>query len=195
MAKDAIQFVGAIIIVSKQAEALAAFYRDVLELPLEQEQHDDTLPHWGCTLGSQHFAIHPPEDFPDDRCGVGAVKLAFNTFDIHGLASRLRETGVELIYEPYDNGFMWTTAIHDPDGNFIELTQLSDAWYEEMARSRPPRDQPWYHVLVHDASHTTYVAERNLAPDESREPVRHPQLALYFTEFSGGRYTRAESGH
>ena len=25
---------------------------------------------------------------------------------------------------------------------------------------------PWYHVLVHGADHTTYVAERNLEPFE-----------------------------
>ncbi len=87
--------------------------------------------------------------------------------------------------------FGYRGVVADADASF----QLSDAWYEEMARSRPPRDRPWYHVLVHDASHTTYVAERNLAPDESREPVRHPQLSRYFTEFRDGRYTRAESGH
>ena len=25
---------------------------------------------------------------------------------------------------------------------------LSDEWYEAVARSRPPKDQPWYRVLV-----------------------------------------------
>ena len=38
--------------------------------------------------------------------------------------------------------------------------QLSEEWYEEVARSRPPKDQPWYHVLVHGARQATYVAER-----------------------------------
>ena len=40
--------------------------------------------------------------------------------------------------------------------------QNSEAWYEKMAISKPPKDQPWYHILVHDAFHTTYVAEKNL---------------------------------
>jgi heat shock protein HspQ len=64
----------------------------------------------------------------------------------------------------------------------------SDEWYEEVARSRPPRDEPWYHVLVHDAQHTTYVAERNLDPDPGDEPVRHPLLGEYFEAYEAGRY-------
>ena len=45
----------------------------------------------------------------------------------------------------------------------------SEVWYEEVARSRPPKDQPWYHVLVNDAIHQTYVSERNLGPSEENE--------------------------
>ncbi len=63
-----------------------------------------------------------------------------------------------------------------------------DEWYEAMARSRPPKDKPWYHVLVHDAEHMTYVAERNLEPDDSGEPIRHPVLDQVFGEFRDGAY-------
>ena len=65
---------------------------------------------------------------------------------------------------------------------------LSDEWYEAVARSRPPKDKPWYRVLVHDATHETYVAERNLEPDTSGEPVRHPMIETCFSSFSDGRY-------
>ena len=43
----------------------------------------------------------------------------------------------------------------------------TDEWYETVARSRPPKDRPWYHVLPHGATHQTYVADRNLQPDHS----------------------------
>jgi heat shock protein HspQ len=69
---------------------------------------------------------------------------------------------------------------------------LSDEWYEAVARTRPPKDQPWYHVLVHDALHQTYVAERNLEPDTSGEPIRHPLIDASFSSFSGGRYVATE---
>ena len=64
----------------------------------------------------------------------------------------------------------------------------TDAWYEAMATSRPPRDQPWYQVLVHDAPHRTYVAERNLEPDLSGAPIRHPDVARSFERFEDGLY-------
>ena len=66
----------------------------------------------------------------------------------------------------------------------------SEEWYEQVARSRPPKDKPWYHVLVHGAGHETYVAERNLEPDSSSQPVSHPMIAQFFSRFENGRYIR-----
>jgi heat shock protein HspQ len=80
--------------------------------------------------------------------------------------------------------FDYRGVIVDVDASF----QGSEAWYEQVARSRPPKDAPWYHVLPHDASHTTYVAERNLEPDPSGEPVHHPLLEHFFSGFRDGRY-------
>lgn len=82
--------------------------------------------------------------------------------------------------------FDYRGAVVDVDATF----QASDEWYEEVARSRPPKDEPWYHVLVHGATHMTYVAERNLEPDESGEPIEHPLVGRFFASFSDGRYER-----
>mgnify|MGYP002530883864 CR=1 FL=1 len=71
--------------------------------------------------------------------------------------------------------------------------QAEDEWYEAQMRGkayRPTKDQPWYHVLVHQATHTTYVAQQNLAPDPSLAPVEHPQLLRFFSSFFEGRYHR-----
>lgn len=80
--------------------------------------------------------------------------------------------------------FDYRGVIFDADPVF----QGSEEWYQQVARSRPPKDQPWYHVLVHGAEHTTYVAERNLEPDLTREAIFHPLLDIYFKEFSDGVY-------
>jgi len=69
-----------------------------------------------------------------------------------------------------------------------EVFALSDAWYDTVARSRPPRDKPWYHVLVDGARHTTYVAERHLAESSDRTQIAHPQLGDWFDHFDGVRY-------
>jgi len=50
----------------------------------------------------------------------------------------------------------------------------TDEWYETVAKSRPPKDRPWYHVLVDGSTHTTYVAERHLEPDDVLASVEHP---------------------
>ena len=41
----------------------------------------------------------------------------------------------------------------------------TDEWYEMVAKSRPPKNEPWYHGLVHQKGHQPYVAEQNLQPD------------------------------
>ncbi len=68
---------------------------------------------------------------------------------------------------------------------------LSDEWYEIVARSRPPKDKPWYRVLVHGATHETYVAEQNLEPDPSNAPIRHPLVDTIFSNFTDGHYIAA----
>ena len=82
--------------------------------------------------------------------------------------------------------FGYRGVIFDIDPVF----SLSDEWYERVARSRPPRDEPWYHVLVHEATHTTYVAERNLEADPASAPIHHPLINEVFTAFDGVRYRR-----
>jgi heat shock protein HspQ len=64
----------------------------------------------------------------------------------------------------------------------------TEEWYQQVALTRPPRDKPWYRVLVHNASYETYVAERNLDLDDSQSPVNNPMLTEYFDDFVEGRY-------
>lgn len=132
MSRETIEFISGIILVSEKPAELAAFYRDVLRVPLEAEEHAGTQPHWGCDLGDVHFAIHPVQDFPDGQSGVGAVKIALNVFDIEAVAEQLRAAGQTLLYPPRDTGFFLSTALQDPDGNLVELTQMSDAWFEYL---------------------------------------------------------------
>ncbi len=85
--------------------------------------------------------------------------------------------------------FGYRGVIVDVDPNF----QSTEEWYEAVARSRPPKNRPWYHVLVHDNDHVTYVAERNLESDDSLEPVNHPMLDQFFSRFEDGKYFRKQS--
>ena len=80
--------------------------------------------------------------------------------------------------------FDYRGVVFDVDPTF----QGPEEWYEQVARSRPPKDRPWYHVLVDGAAHTTYVAERNLEPDAENKPIRHPLVQVLCGAWRGGRY-------
>lgn len=82
--------------------------------------------------------------------------------------------------------FDYRGVIVDVDRNF----QGTDEWYEMVAKSRPPKNKPWYHVLVHGTSHSTYVAEQNLEPDENAEPIDHPMVEHFFSRIKNGGYVR-----
>ena len=80
--------------------------------------------------------------------------------------------------------FDYRGVIVDVDATF----QGTEEWYREMAKSKPPRDKPWYHVLVDQSFTMTYVAERNLEADPSPKPINHPLVDQYFSRFEKGSY-------
>lgn len=134
---ERIEFLSAVLVVSRDAERLATFYRDVLGVPLRVEQQENQPPHWACPLGDLHFTIYPTEGFTDDpSTGVGAIRLAFAVLDIDEVAERLEARGVGLLYPPKDLGWCKMTAIRDPDGNYIELTELGDDWYRHLEKRK-----------------------------------------------------------
>lgn len=84
--------------------------------------------------------------------------------------------------------FDYRGVIVDVDQKF----QGTEEWYEAVAKSRPPKDKPWYHVLVHESNHSTYVAERNIESDDTLEPINHPMVEHFFSGFDHGRYARVD---
>ena len=80
--------------------------------------------------------------------------------------------------------FDYSGVIFDVDPIF----QGSEEWYSQVARSRPPKNEPWYHVLVHAAEHSTYVAEQNLDLEEHPKEIRNPLINSFFTKFDGSQY-------
>jgi catechol 2,3-dioxygenase-like lactoylglutathione lyase family enzyme len=132
-----VRFLSGLILVSERPERLADFYRDVLGLPLAEERHGDSALHWACELGDVHFAIHPAADYEGEPTATGAVKLAFMIFDLAGFVRWLETRGVPLCYPPAEFGTeSRITAIRDPDGNLIELTELGPVWLDHLKEHR-----------------------------------------------------------
>lgn len=78
-------------------------------------------------------------------------------------------------------------VVFDVDAMFSN----TDEWYENIPEdSRPSKDQPFYHLLAENdqSYYVAYVSEQNLVPDETGEPVDHPDLGDLFGDFEDGRY-------
>lgn len=85
----------------------------------------------------------------------------------------------------HHNHFDYRGVVVDVD----PVYQGSDTWYEHVAKSRPPKDRPWYKVLVDGGEFEAYVAERYLEPDPQLTPISHPDLRRFFQGYADGAYT------
>ncbi len=84
--------------------------------------------------------------------------------------------------------FSYRGVIFNVDAEFSG----DERWYDEVALSRPPKTDPWYHILPDGRQYTTYVAERNLEIDESLEKIDHPLLENFFDEMNECGYVSTE---
>ncbi len=78
-------------------------------------------------------------------------------------------------------------VIFDVDPTFNH----TEEWWESIPESvRPHKDQPYYHLFAENETtyYTAYVSEQNLLPDDSGEPIGHPQVGELFGPLSEGFY-------
>jgi predicted enzyme related to lactoylglutathione lyase len=133
-------FISAIIILSSQPSSLAQFYRRVLRIPLEKERHGpESSEHYACELGDVHFAIHHGTRNSSE---VPPFKLAIAVTDLSNMTAHIAAEGYTILYPPEDLGFAVMTALRDPDGNYIELTELSEVWMRHLLARRESGADP-----------------------------------------------------
>lgn len=77
-------------------------------------------------------------------------------------------------------------VVFDIDPEFNNSEEWWNAIPEEI---RPRRDQPFYHLFAENAEteYIAYVSEQNLVPDNSEDPLRHPQVSEVFETTRDGR--------
>jgi len=87
----------------------------------------------------------------------------------------------QVIYHKHYN---FRGVIVDVDAEF----SADDEWYDENAKNNPPKDKPWYHVLVDDGSSIAYVSEQNISSDLSELEVHNPMLLDLLATNGEGQY-------
>jgi heat shock protein HspQ len=83
--------------------------------------------------------------------------------------------------------FPFRGVIFDIDPEFANTEEW---WLSIPEATRPSKDQPFYHLYAENAEteYVAYVSEQNLLPDETGEPVRHPEVEEHFVRKDDGAY-------
>lgn len=78
-------------------------------------------------------------------------------------------------------------VIYDVDPEFANTEEW---WLSIPEEVRPRKDQPFYHLFAENSEteYVAYVSEQNLIPDNSGDPVRHPQVEETFERAPEGYY-------
>ena len=81
--------------------------------------------------------------------------------------------------------FSFRGVIFDIDPEF---NNTEEWWLSIPEDVRPRKDQPFYHLLSEnsESEYVAYVSEQNLLPDETGQPLRHPQVSELFEDLSNG---------
>jgi len=69
-----------------------------------------------------------------------------------------------------------------------EFSNTEEWWLAIPEEIRPAKEQPFYHLLAEneETEYVAYVSEQNLLPDDSGEPLRHPEIDSVFTKDEAG---------
>ncbi len=99
----------------------------------------------------------------------------------------MREAKFEIGQVVKHRVYPFRGVIFDVDPEFNN----TDEWWESIpADVRPHKEQPYYHLFAENEQTTyiAYVSEQNLLPDETGNPVGHPQISELFGDLQDGRY-------
>jgi predicted enzyme related to lactoylglutathione lyase len=122
-----------ILLASTEPTRLHAWYSAALE-PTEDAEVD----HYRVLrFGRFHLLIDSRDDVSERNPEPGRVILNFDVSDARAVAARMTELGTSWLAELEDrDGSLFGTAI-DPDGNYVQIIQLSNEHRTAMAELEP----------------------------------------------------------
>ena len=108
-----------VMIGTKQATAMAAFYEKVLGKPAEMVDQENGF--WGWQVGSAFLSVLDHSEMGGQTKDPGRIMFNFETSQVQEEFERLRASGATVIREPYQMGGGWIATLADPDGNYFQL--------------------------------------------------------------------------
>lgn len=107
---------------------------------------------------------------------------------------RMNEKSSKLRIAKYMIGQVVRHRVYPFRGVVFDIDPVFDnteEWWLSIPEDvRPRKDQPFYHLFAENSEteYVAYVSEQNLLPDDSSEPIRHPQVAQVFVRDGHGGY-------
>ncbi|WP_188188776.1 VOC family protein [Nonomuraea sp. SYSU D8015] len=113
---------GSLLLASTDPERLRAWYATALD----PEDVSDVNGYRILKFGEFFLLIDTRDDVADKNPEPGRVILNFDVDDAQAVAARMEKVGVTWLAELEDrDGSLFATAI-DPDGNYVQIIQLSE---------------------------------------------------------------------
>jgi catechol 2,3-dioxygenase-like lactoylglutathione lyase family enzyme len=112
-----------VLLLARDTVRTSAFYRDVLGLPLVEEEHGGRHKHYACRLGSVYFTIQAAADLAAAEPGRGYdfLQLCFTTTDLDAFLRRLPDLKISPLHPPRPFEHTTFTTLLDPDGRHVRV--------------------------------------------------------------------------
>jgi predicted enzyme related to lactoylglutathione lyase len=120
---------GSILLASTDPERLRAWYAAALSPDEESTVDQDRL----LKFGDFYVLIDSRSDITDKNPEPGRMILNFDVDDARAVAARLDEMGVSWVAALEDRDGSLFATVTDPDGNYVQIIQLSEEARAAMA--------------------------------------------------------------
>lgn len=119
------------LLASTQPERLRDWYVAALEPESSQEQDQYKI----LSFGGFYLLIDTRDDIGPTSPEPSRIILNFDVDDAQGIARRMAELGTQWVAELEDRDGSWFATAKDPDGNYVQIIQLSDEAKAAMAQA------------------------------------------------------------
>jgi catechol 2,3-dioxygenase-like lactoylglutathione lyase family enzyme len=123
MTAPQVEGLSVVLLLSQDTGRTAAFYRDVLGLALQEEEHGGRHKHYACRLGSVYFTIQLAADLgaPDPDRRYDFLQLCFTVADLDAFVRHLQEQKVAPLHPPQPFEHTTFVTLLDPDGRHVRV--------------------------------------------------------------------------
>ena len=108
-----------VMIGTKQAKEMVAFYEKVLGKPPDMTDPSSGFAGW--QAGSAYLSVLDHSEMGGKTKDAGRVMMNFETTQVKEEFERIKAIGAAVIREPYEIGGGWVATLADPDGNYFQL--------------------------------------------------------------------------